>query len=233
MARPIFDLGSGVASMMGVDATDVLQRVLVDSSGRTLSIVSGTQSGGTVSPILVDSAGRVIIGARRAATYVGSTTITPAATPTDIFLIAGPSSGNPIEVYGFRISAVSGGAAIAFVAARWIKRSADNTGGTRVAVTAVPYLSTDSAARATIFRYTANPAGLGATVGDVWTEWIVIPSATASPVAPVEYWFTGRDPDDLRPVTLRSTAEVLAFNLGGTGMPAATQFAITAILEEP
>lgn len=88
-----------------------------------------------------------------------------AANATDFLELSNPAgSGKVIRIYRIRVFLM--GATAAVVAIKAIKRSATDTGGTAVNVPALAL--GDGAAPVLTARYfTANPAGLGATIGTV------------------------------------------------------------------
>jgi hypothetical protein len=144
-----------------------------------------------------------------------STAFAPPATPTDMFTLTGSATKNIyIMKMGITMLQTTAGQNVVHL----LKRSAANTGGTSAAAAAVPYNSQDPAATATALQYTVNPAALGASLGDVWAGFVpAVAPATAGPGAlGVELNFL-----DIygQPLTLLSTAEVVAFNFGGVALP--------------
>lgn len=137
--------------------------------------------------------------------------LVPAASATDVFTIAG-SATKTVRITKVEFSGTAG-AAIS-VSAQLIKRSAADTGGTSGAVTAIPHDSADPAATATVLSYTANPAGLGATVGAVRCVRTTLPvgGAVGSSVS------LAFGDQASKPVVLRGTAELLALNLGAASI---------------
>jgi len=97
-----------------------------------------------------------------------------------------------------------------------IKRSADNTGGTRASLTAVPYDSNDAAATASVFSYTANPSALGAAVGTLVSVSKMI-SGKNSIVSSYAELFSLTDSPQ-KTITLNNDNEYLAINLAGVTM---------------
>jgi len=87
-----------------------------------------------------------------------------ASSPTDIFLIKGSATKKVIikRIYftGYQNN-------VSYQSLLLIKRSADNTGGTRTALNLVPSDSADPAATAEVYYYTANPSALGTAVGTI------------------------------------------------------------------
>lgn len=173
-----------------------------DSSGRLIIAPLTAASSITTSAIPVDGI---------KATY--SSTITGLVVPalaTDIFTITG-SGTKTIRILQVGISATA--AADTKVNTVLIKRSAANTGGTSSTPAIIPHDSTSAAATAVIRAYTANPSGLGATVGTLRTvKFDAIGTSTVVPMVPI--FDFGNRPGQA--IVLRGTAEVLAVNLSAT-----------------
>lgn len=138
--------------------------------------------------------------------------LVPAASATDIFTIAG-SGTKTIRITRLEVSGIA--TTIVDTSVQFIVRSTADTGGTSTAPTAVKYDSTNPAATATIAAYTANPTGLGTSVGLVRTSKCIF-----NLVAPTAGSESGRLIEDFgdRPaqaVVLRGATQVLAVNLNG------------------
>lgn len=145
--------------------------------------------------------------------------ITPYATPTDLFTIFG-APGKVTRISGMRLFGRSTAAAVVIL--NWSKRSAINTGGTFVAMTAVPYDSASPAAGATVGYYTAAPSGLGAAVGNLRITSTVTTVIVAS--GGQNSLITGSfPPANLitfnSPILLRGATEGVAINLAGVANP--------------
>jgi hypothetical protein len=139
-------------------------------------------------------------------TYRGAISVTLAALATDFFDIFG-SAASTVVVRKLRVNGVQTAAGKPEVHA--IKRGAASTGGTAVAMTAVPLDSASAAAGAAPNGYSANRSALGAAVGTIARRYVPLtPAATA---------FADGTEFDFGPagVTLRGIAEGLALNLGG------------------
>ena len=145
---------------------------------------------------------------------------TPPATPTDYLTIANPvGSGKVIRITNVRITADA--TAVGSYDIYGYKRTAANTGGTAVAVTAVPHDSQNPASVAVVSKYTANPAGLG-TGAIIRGEQYALPAITTTgyPFTPLS-WFD--KPNNGQPLVLRA-GELFALNGGGNALPAGAAF---------
>jgi len=144
---------------------------------------------------------------------VGYSTI--AASPTDVFTIAGSASKTirvrQILVSGFATSATS-------VALNIIRRSAANTGGTSVAQTAGKRDVNDDNATASLLLYSANPSGLGTSAGIIDGGRLGLVAASGvSQIDRINFqygWLNEKAP------VLRGATDLLALNFGGAGWPA-------------
>lgn len=142
------------------------------------------------------------------ATYSYATaSITPAATPTDMFVIAG-AANKVVRIKKIAMdlsSTVSGKINVAL-----IKRSTQASGGTSASGTVNKFDSSDVTASASILSFTANP-----TVGTTTSiaEAFALPSG-AAPVAVVRDYSTRNDES----MVLRS-GEYLAINGQGSALP--------------
>lgn len=159
------------------------------------------------------SSGELVIAPYNRPTYSASAaTITPAATPTDVFTIYG-SATKTIRIMRIALSGSETTQGVEDF--RLIKRSATNTGGTSALATDVPHDSNDAAGTATVRSYTANPTGLGAAVGTVSAARFMVPAV--APGSSGATWSTFHDlfyadkPD--KAIVLRGTAEGVAINL--------------------
>ena len=137
---------------------------------------------------------------------------TPAATPTDIFTIAGSASKTiritKIVVGGLATTAGQLNPLI-------IRRSAAGTGGTSSNPTAQSRDINNSAATATLTLYTANPT-VGTGVGTLDSCRLFLQTATGG--APDICAFTYGVNDDQLTV-LRGTTDILAINFNGATVP--------------
>jgi len=109
---------------------------------------------------LYDTTGRSVAFQSKP-TFYASGTFTPAATPTDLVTIYG-SASKTVRLISFKITTTN--TAAGSQQFLLLRRSAVNTTGTFVAANLVPADTTDTAT-ATVGHYTANPGGLGTSVG--------------------------------------------------------------------
>jgi len=143
-------------------------------------------------------------------TYAVSTIVTLAASCTDFFTLVGSPTKTVLitEILLMPNQTAAGGQTV-FV----IKRSADNTGGTSSLITPIPLDSVDAASGAVARNYSANPAALGAAVGNLYILFLNFATATngfvATTLQPVYQRKSGE-----KGITLRGVNEVLALNLG-------------------
>lgn len=145
-----------------------------------------------------------------AATVVG---LAAATSPTDIVLIKG-SATKIVKIGRILISGYQTNASLQDVLI--IKRSADNTGGTRAAMTAVSFDSSDGAATAQLFSYTANPSALGTSLGTVRAIEGTFPNKSGSTGNPVLLEISN---PPQKPITLNNANEYLSINLNALSMP--------------
>lgn len=130
---------------------------------------------------------------------------------TDVFTIYG-SATKTIRITRMMVSGnVTSGTTTIPLAL--VKRSSVDTGGTPNALSAVPHDSQNAAATATINWYSANPTGLGTTVGSgLATQKLALPAiGTVNNVAIFDF---GTRP--AQAVVLRGTSEGLCLNLATT-----------------
>ena len=230
----IIDSFTYQASSTGNDASKTLQatasfyRVLVTNNGGSSTTALRLQTAlapiGNVEPRSLTQLGNskvaiVELSPQRLCYNAVTAAFTPAATPTDLFIIGG-SATKVIRILDIRIN----GTATALTIADFflIKRSTANSAGTFVASTLIPNDANDAAATATVGHYTANPT-TGTAVGNVSRAKITLPIAT-SPISDISQnllpsagygvGFTSK------PITLRGTAQQLAINFNGVALPA-------------
>ena len=133
-----------------------------------------------------------------------------AATPTDIFNITG-SASKTIRIHKVRVTgSTTSGSAIKLNVVG-IKRSAANTGGTRVVATNVAHDSLNAAPTANAGHYTANPSALGAAVGTMRASHIGITNSGITGGS-VEWVFS----ESGQPLILRGVAEQFCVNFNST-----------------
>lgn len=137
--------------------------------------------------------------------------LVPAATPTDIFEIAGSATRtirlSRIRFTGTRTASTTSDTII-------VKRSTANTGGTSTLPTVVPYDSASPVGSAVVKAYTANPT-LGTLVGNIKADrqFLNIAGTGSSDVREYDFGF-----NNTQHLTLRGVAETLAINLNGVTM---------------
>jgi hypothetical protein len=140
---------------------------------------------------------------------------TPAATPTDLFTIAG-AAGKTIRI----TKIVIGGAATTAgqLNPLIIRRSVVDTGGTSTNPAAQSRDINNVAAAATLTLYTVSPTGLGTTVGtlDSCRLYLQVAATGAPDVCAFTY---GVNDDQL--LVLRGATDVLALNFAGATVPTA------------
>lgn len=142
------------------------------------------------------------------ATYSTSAIFAAAASATDVFTITG-SVSKTIRVTRIAITGTQTTGAVRDVLI--IKRSTANTGGTSATPTIAPHDSNSSAATAVVRNYTANPSGLGTSVGTIRSAKVLIGAATALPGEFISEW----GPRSSQAPVLRGTTQVLSVNLNG------------------
>ena len=146
-----------------------------------------------------------------------SGTISPGATPTDIYTITGNDN---VIVYvtamGFSTVQTTEGINGWSV----LKRSTANTGGTSEVNAEVSFSSNYPSPEATTRTYTANPT-LGVAVGNIWTGYVdspeVVPTETGDSFAGVKLNFLQTYG---APLALLNSNELIALNFGGGALPA-------------
>jgi hypothetical protein len=167
--------------------------------------------------------GSPVIGTSRAATAVSTEGVratycyasqanTPAATPTDIFKIAG-SATKTIRITRIAIGGIAGTAGYLKIAL--VRRSTAGSGGTATNPAALKHDTSDPAATATLTLYTANPT-VGTAVGTLHNARVFLPLVTATGSAPLVWDFTQRNEEG---IVLRGTTDILAINGVGDTVP--------------
>lgn len=143
----------------------------------------------------------------KAAYSVVMTGIVPATSATDVFTIIGSGTKivriRAVTLYGAQTT----GSVVPFFL---IKRSTADTGGASTNGTAVPWSSGNPAATAVVSAYTANPSGLGTSLGNLSYE---IPFVAIVQDTLFDYNFT-LTPSEV--YTLNTAAETIAVNLNAT-----------------
>lgn len=157
------------------------------------------------------------------ATYSASIIgMTPAASATDLFTIAG-AAGKVVRVT--RINCTGTSTALGSSLLQIVKRSAVDTGGTKTNPVAVPHDSSDVAASAVVAAYTANPT-LGAIIGAALRIGFIGTGTATALGTPFTQDF-GAIND--KQAILRSAAEQLAVNANAASL--ATGAAISCTVE--
>ena len=187
---------------------------LVGSDGVTQADVAEAS---TV-PEAADKALVVTASPNAQATYSASSgAFASALLATDIFTISG-SATKTVKIQRIILTADQTTASVVVV--NLVKRSALDTAGTSTTLTAVPYSSASAAATAVVKSYTANPTALGASVGNVSSDKLVITNSTGGGLANqsaggLRYEWSWGDGNQTQPIVLLTAAENLAINLGG------------------
>ena len=178
--------------------------------------IDPTSKAGRVSQY--DTTGRILCLQSKSTYGVSTTPVTPPATPTDMATIFG-SASKTIYIYGVSFSSTQTTAGVNRI--YLIKRSAINTGGTSAAPTIVKYDSGSLAATATVLSYTVNPAGLGASVGNISVENVYSPILSTGTSSLNQDMYARTSAFELStPIILRGVAEGLCLNFNGAALPA-------------
>jgi hypothetical protein len=196
---------------------------IVSGASSDLLTVDATSKAARVT--LYDSAGNEIKNPGQLASYCAATSaaVTPPATPTDVFTIAG-SGTKTVKVFRMWISTLQTTAGVN----SWfiLRRSSADTSGTPATTNAIPNDANDASATASVQQWTANPT-LGTlvnTTGTVWAGRVNSPAAGTAGIGGnlvTEVDFTTLFG---RPLILRGTAQQLAFNFAGAALPSGMTF---------
>lgn len=183
---------------------------LTQIGGSTYSLGQNTMANSAPVVIASDqSAVPVTVGNATIATYVANVIgLVPAASATDVFTITG-SGTKVVRIYKVRVLGSQTHASV--VQVNLIKRSTLDTGGTSSPITPTSMDSSDGAATAVVTSYTANPAALGTSVGNVGAFPTLVPNSVAQLFEALYDDFGMR-----KPVTLNNANENLAVNLSST-----------------
>lgn len=148
-----------------------------------------------------------------------------AATPTDIFLLTG-SATKTIKIKRVFINA--NGSASGIMNALCVKRTADNTGGTRASVVSsiAKYDSKSPTATAVPYTYSTNPSSLGAGA-NLFADNLVFGNSGNPITAEIEFAI-----DNLMPPTLRGTSEFFCINMNGDAVPSGGEIGFVVVWEE-
>lgn len=148
--------------------------------------------------------------------------VTPAATPTDVFCVQG-TAAQTVKVSRVEFMAVA--TAAGTVDALLVKRISANTG----AASSVPVTTHDSAApstAATVVNYLANPSALG-TGTTVRAAEVPVTLSTASSVPSIPFsWNFGTRNSQY--VVLHGVGESLCLNMNGSALPTGTAIYVGA-----
>lgn len=146
-----------------------------------------------------------------AATYSAVCPIAPVVLAIDILTMFG-SATKTVAILNIWINGVqTTGSQVQF---SLIRRSAQNTGGTALAVTPTAQDQNDAAATASIAMYSVNPTTVGAAVGNVKADRTYIPLATSATYAEGLHWCF----NSAKNIILRGVNQGIALSLGGVTM---------------
>jgi len=206
---------------------------LTQTSGNPSALVNPTSQTVTVAPVAIGSfnttplvitsgnCGPIALNSSAAiytdteitkSSYATSFTITPAATPTDVFTITG-SSSRTIRVK--RVHITSNATTLGAMTLQLLERSSANTGGTSTNPTKVPLDNNNIAGTGTVTAYTANPSALGTLIGAIDTAFLSFGVNAVSP--PYDRSFGNAV--GTQSIVLRGSSQSLAVNLGGGTVP--------------
>lgn len=192
-----------------------LSTVITGTGTVNVGVAANTMPGDPV----VGVTGTVSISPANTSSTYGATTssLTPAATPTDIVTLIG-SGTKVIRLLRLEISSTQTTLGVN----TWylIKRSTANTGGTSTTPTIVPFDSSNAAATATFRSYTANPTSLGTLVGTTATLKLVADPTVGGTPSQNVYVYDFTDNGTAQGIVLRTTSEVFALNFNGAALPA-------------
>lgn len=178
-------------------------------------------SGSQVVP-QADAAGSLYVdGEQRLATYSITKTISPAASPTDIFTLAG-SATKIIKLRRVRItgSATTAGLALVDLATRVTA----NTGGTSTTGSGISLATGLATSSAQWTLYSVNPSALGSASGVL--ETLAIPlTTTAAPL--YNNVLTTYGADGVGPIILNGTANLFVLFLNSLAQPMGTSYTMS------
>lgn len=139
---------------------------------------------------------------------------TPAATPTDVFVMEG-AAGKTIYIWKVFISTLQTTAGVN----TWFlnKHTTANAGGTAVATAKIPHDATGGpGASALVQHYTANPTP-GTSLGSIATLRIDSPAPATAGIGSLQGYFV--DFTKTHPIVLRNANEGIAWNFAGATLP--------------
>lgn len=190
--------------------------------GMAFAFLKAFDDAGGSQNISADVVGSLYVNtAGRKTTYSAISVWSPAATPTDVFLIKGSAT----KLVRVREIVITGTNTLnTNIAMSIIKRSTDDTGGTSSTLSATPMDSTSAAATATVRSYSANPT-VGTQVGTpVRSQYIFLPALTSQNAIEKADLVFGSNASQA--VVLRGASECLAVNLGGAMIGGTTSLSI-------
>ena len=180
-----------------------------------IGATSTTPIGNVGDRLKVDSQSTAVTIAGLEKTYSATVLdLNVAANPTDILLVKG-SSTKKVKISSIIFSGIQTNSSVIDIVL--IRRTADNTGGTRASLTNVNRDSSDAASTTQLFSYTVNPSALGASIGVVRAVAALLPnknSAGATSVGLFEF-----NNGTLKPIILNNANEYLSLNLNGVSVP--------------
>lgn len=202
-------------------ANSTLYKIDPGGSVSTTLLLNGERVS-SQNPIPIYSAGTT-----KSCFVVGTSFSPTSANVTDVFTMVGFTGTKAIKVLRVEICAVTGSANT--FDCYLIKRSANDTLGTFTTLTPVPLDSRLAAADAIVTRYTANPGGLGASIGNIAVRKVLSFTATAvnrsEPIILFDQHAAGA------PITLRGS-DCLAINFNGVAKPAQFDLNVTVYWTE-
>ncbi len=149
---------------------------------------------------------------------------TPAATPTDVFIIKG-SATRVIRVKSLTVSGIS--TVAGHIPLALIRRSTAPTGGTPVALTPGAHDIIDGAATAIPSYYTANPT-LGTLVAILHNQRLALaPAASSTDRLAFQFSWINE-----KAIVLRGVNDYFCLNMAGATLPAGTAIDIDALWTE-
>ena len=167
-----------------------------------------TYDNGDLSDLQLDVNGNLKTVKYDPPSYSAAVGFAPQATPTDVFTLIG-SATKTIKILKIRLTGTTTSGSPISTNISLIKRSTANTGGVRVAMSAVPHDSNSAAATASAGNYTTNPTALGTATGSVRIQRVSF-NATGITGGDVVWEFNLNEP-----IVLRGVAQSLAINMGG------------------
>lgn len=234
------DLAITLAGAAKVDGSAVNQPVVgnvasgaADSGnpvkvGAVVNTTAPSPTNGQRIDLQSDARGSLLVNpTSRKATYAASITYSPALIATDVLTLQG-SASKKISIRSIEANATNSGNLN--IRVDLVKRSATNTGGTSTVLTGIPFDSNDAAASGVCRYYTANPSSLGASLGILRTNYIFAPSLLATNATKLVDLSLGTA--EYKMLTLNSTTEFLAINLGGTSITGTSVITLNIIWEE-